>query len=137
MLICSYLSVSVAAHITIQHKQGTKIAIAIRSPSTQHLSTSNGDIFYAFFFVILKCASLVSVCTSAPSPSSMPIPTLSPSPLPPLSSTQIPSQTIGVSSSWGPMMMPGEVQELLALEPQTAEYYAITKGHKPGIYLFW
>ena len=130
MLICSYLSVSVAAHITIQHKQGTNIAIAIRSPSTQHLSTSNGDIFYAFFFVILKCASLVSVSTSAlPS-----LPISSPSPPPP---TQIPSQTIGPSPSWGPMMMPREVQELLASQPQIGEYYVVTKGRKPGVYLFW
>ena len=89
------------------------------------------------FFVILKHASLVSVCTSAQSPSSMLIPTLTPSPLPPLSPTQIPSQTIGASSSWGPIMMPGEVQELLASEPQTGEYYVITKGHKLGVYLFW
>ena len=62
-----------------------------------------------------------------------------PTNLSPLSSppAPIPSQTISPSSSWGLMMTPGEVQELLAPEPQTGEYYVVTKGRRPGVYLSW
>jgi len=122
-LVCMYLPLSVAAHITVQ---GTNIAIAIRSPSSQR--TSNGNILYALF--IRHSEMCFSVCTSAPP--SLPIST--PSSPPP---SQIPSQTIGPSSSWGPMMMPGEVQELLASQPQIGEYYVVIKGRKPGVYLYW
>jgi hypothetical protein len=49
----------------------------------------------------------------------------------------VPSQPIGSTLSWGQMMTPGEVQELLASEPQVGEYYVVTKGRRPGVYLFW
>lgn len=61
-----------------------------------------------------------------------------PTPIPPASPpAPIPSQSIGPSLSWGLMMTPGEVQELLASEPQVGEYYVITKGRRPGVYLTW
>lgn len=55
MLVCLCLSLSVAAHtITVQHKQGGNIDIAIRSPSTPSQHPSYGNLHYAFLFFILK-----------------------------------------------------------------------------------
>jgi hypothetical protein len=79
-LVCMYLPLSVAAHITVQ---GTNIAIAIRSPSSQR--TSNGNILYALFicrsemcFFSLSlhfCSALVADFNSLfPSPITNPIP---------------------------------------------------------------
>ena len=153
LFVCIYLSV--AAQITVQRQQAN-ISIAIRSPSTQH-----GNIHYIFLFVIPNCASLASVFpgfTSAPPAmpiptSPMPMPTASPSrptasPPMPNASPPMPiptaspltlnaSQTIGSSPSWGLMMTPGEVKELLAQQPQIGEYYLVTKGCRPGVYLSW
>jgi hypothetical protein len=42
-----------------------------------------------------------------------------------------------LSLPWGPMMTPREVQELLAPHPQIGEYYVVTKGRRPGVYLSW
>ena len=68
-----------------------------------------------------------------PAPPLMPIPTALPSsPIP-----FVPSQTISPSSSWGLMMTPKEVRELLALQPQIGEYYVVIKGRRPGVYLSW
>ena len=73
------------------------------------------------------------------SPSLTPTPTASP-PLPilsvlPLTLTPfVPSQA---TLTWGMMMMPDEVRELLTLQPQFGEYYVILKGHRPGVYLSW
>ena len=120
-------------HFLLQHISLSNISKPIlRLPSDlPHLNILQMVIFFMhFLFVILKCASLVSVSTSTP-PSLL---ISSPSPPPP---TQIPSQTIGPSSSWGPMMTPREVQELLASQSQIGEYYVIIKGCKPGVYLSW
>jgi viroplasmin and RNaseH domain-containing protein len=35
------------------------------------------------------------------------------------------------------MMTPEEVKELLTSEPQVGEYYVVTKGRRPGVYLSW
>ena len=145
LFVCIYLSV--AAQINYQRQQAN-ISIAIRSPSTQH-----GNIHYIFLFVIPNRASLASVFagfTSAlpamPIPTS-PMPTASPSvptaspPMPTASPPMLnasPQMPIPASSpSWGLMMTPGEVKELLAQQPQIGEYYVVTKGHRPGVYLSW
>ena len=75
----------------------------------------------------------MSIPFAMTSPPSMPIPFVTSSP--PLMLT--PSQRIGSTLSWGQMMTPREVQELLAPQPQTGEYYVITKGRRPGVYLSW
>jgi hypothetical protein len=138
--VCLYLPFSVAAHITVQHA-GDAIAIAIRSPTKRGISS----------LYILTCPSglnrVSTVCTSNavtslhqplaamfgnPAPPSTPVSLPPSTPIP-----FVPSQTISSSSSWGPMMTPKEVQELLATEAQTGEFYVVTKGRRPGVYLFW
>ena len=98
----------VAAHITVQRQQGA-IAIAISTPQS---------------------------CPTTPRKIRQTIPKSSSTP-PPMPLPFALSQPISSTSSWGNMMTPREVQELLAPQPQIGEYYVVTKGRRPGVYLSW
>lgn len=96
-------------------------------------------LFQIFLFVKILTVFLASVCTLSShqpamfgSPSPSPTPILNAPPLTPI--PPVPSQS---TSSWGPMMTPGEVKELLVPHPQIGEYYVVTKGRRPGVYLTW
>lgn len=154
--ICLFVlfTFSVAAHITVQRCQGA-ITIAITSPIKPDAPDSD-----SFFnpvpsltptaptpLPIPTAASTSPFRPDAPDSATsffnpVPSPTLTPTaptpmPIPTaLPSTPIPSQN-SISSSWGPMMTPGEVQELLASQPQVGEYYVVIKGRRPGVYLSW
>jgi hypothetical protein len=143
LFVCIYLF-SVAAQITVQHQQGANIAIAIRSPAKSQPHHSHDSGHQSALFSNSAPLFPMPIPTASP-PTAIPSQTIGsslsrgPTNLSPLSSppAPIPSQTISPSSSWGLMMTPGEVQELLAPEPQTGEYYVVTKGRRPGVYLSW
>jgi hypothetical protein len=163
LFVYLYLPFFVAAHITVQSQQGG-IAIAIRSPSKASTSstlastatTPSHGIFKYFYSSsnlnrVLASESVsdaAAIFTSKshqpaifgnPSPSPKPTSTAPPpTPIltaPPLTPIPfVPSQT---TSSWGLMMTPDEVKELLAQQPQYGDYYVVTKGRRPGVYLSW
>lgn len=116
VFVCMYLPV--AAHITIQRQQAGTIAIAI-APTTPR-----------------RTQNIISR-----SPTPFPFVPSQPPAAPPTPISFIPSQPNTSSSltlgSWGWMMTPREVRELLASQPQTGEYYVIIKGRRPGVYLSW
>jgi hypothetical protein len=164
--VCMYLLQSVAApahtSITIQRQQAQAagaITIAVnnaqstrfRSPPTEmrHRSLSPGLASASSPASGSQPPAAPFVASSSHQPAMFDNLSLPPTPTPSALSQQpgaspsptpisfVPSQPIGSSSSWGQMMTPGEVKELLASQPQTGEFYVVIKGRRPGVYLSW
>lgn len=163
---CLYVFTSVAApahtSITIQRQQAQAagaITIAVNNAQSTRFRSPPTEMQHRSLSPVLAS---VSGCTSGSQPPAAPFvassshqpamfdnlalpptptpsalsqrPGASPSPTP---ISFVPSQPIGSSSSWGQMMTPGEVKELLASQPQTGEFYVVIKGRRPGVYLSW
>lgn len=158
--------ICVAAHITIEHQQPGSIAIAISSPQSTPSTPRNIQktiprsptaerqhgmwaIYYLIChfdpgFFLASVHSSGSRTAAAPFVSSphqlamfgnalLPIPLVPSQPIQPVAS----GSTGTLSSSWGQMMTPKEVQALMAPQPQAGEYYVVIKGRRPGVYMSW
>ena len=113
------------------------------------LNWRTSSFAWYFLYIYIYISSFWSlfrapVCTSSTVPNVAPFFTLSSQPnafnSPASPPTPIPlalSQPISSTLSWGQMMTPREVIELLAPQPQIGEYYVVTKGRRPGVYLSW
>jgi hypothetical protein len=144
----SPLSTPRSTQRTISRSPTTEIPHPSHGTALYYCLICHSELFLASFYISGSPPAAAPFVTSSshqpamfgnPALPSTPFPYSSSQPPapPPTPISFVPSQPIGPLLSWCRMMTPREVQELLALQPQTGEYYVVIKGRRPGVYLSW